>query len=208
MTRRSLLIAAGSIAAGAADWQADAILARIQPPKFPDRDFDITRFGASGDERQLCTQAIAAAIEACHQAGGGRVLVPRGVYLTGAIHWKSNVNIHVADGATLLFSADPKHYLPAVFTRWEGTECMNYSPFLYAFEQSNIAITGAGAIDGQADCERWWPWVGRTNCGWKQGDPRQQEDRKTLAALADKDVPPRERVFGEGHYLRPQFIQP
>jgi polygalacturonase len=64
--------------------------------------------------------------------------------VTGAIHLKSNVNLHVSAGATIKFSKNPGDYLPVVFTRWEGTELMNYSPFIYAFEQTNIAITGEG----------------------------------------------------------------
>lgn len=211
VSRRSFLIASafGTAAAAALpEWNADAILARIKPPIFPNRDFDITRFGAVRGGKENCTEAIAKAIAACTQAGGGRVVVPGGVFLTGAIHLKSNVNLHVADDATLLFSRDPRHYLPLVFTRWEGTECMNYSPFLYAFEQTNIAITGKGMLDGQADCEQWWRWTGRTNCGWKTGDPTQQLARRALVEMGDKDVPVRERVFGEGRYLRPNFIQP
>ena len=76
-------------------------------------------------------------------AGGGRVVVPAGTFLTGAIHLKSSVNLHLSAGATLRFSRNPQDYLPVVFTRWEGVELMNYSPFIYAFEQENIAITGA-----------------------------------------------------------------
>jgi polygalacturonase len=190
------------------EWNADSILARIHPPVFPSRDFDITHFGASGDGKKNCTEAIAKAITACSQAGGGTVVVPAGVFLTGAIHLKSNVNLHLDGQATLRFSRDPKHYLPLVYTRWEGTECMNYSPFLYAFEQTNIGVSGTGTLDGQADCEHWWPWKAKTNCGWKKGDPSQQKARDALVAMGDKDVPVRERVFGEGHLLRPNFIQP
>jgi polygalacturonase len=211
VTRRSFLVSTAVGAAAAAalpEWNADAILARVKPPVFPNRDFDITRFGAAGDGKKNCTEAIAKAIDACTQAGGGRVVVPGGVFLTGAIHLKSNVNLHLADGATLRFSRDPKHYLPLVFTRFEGTECMNYSPFLYAFEQTNIAITGRGTLDGQSDCEHWWPWKARTNCGWKKGDPSQQQARDALVAMGEKDVPVSDRVFGEGRYLRPNFIQP
>ena len=62
------------------------------------------------------------------------------------------------EGATLKFIPDPAKYLPVVFTRFEGTECMNYSPLIYAFEQENIAVTGKGTLDGSASNENWWAW--------------------------------------------------
>src|SRR5207237_1984675 len=127
------------------------ILARIVPPKFAARDFSILDFGAVADGKTDCTDAIRKAIDACNNAGGGRVIVPAGEFLTGAIHLKSNVNFHISEGATLRFKTDPASYLPVVFTRWEGTECMNFSPMIYAFGQENIAITGKGTLDGQAD---------------------------------------------------------
>jgi polygalacturonase len=94
------------------------------------------------------------------------------------------------------------------FTGWEGTELMNYSPFIYAFEQENMAITGKGTVDGNCDCEHWWPWKGRTNCGWKPGDASREKDRNQLFDMTERGVPVSQRIFGEGHYLRPQFIQP
>jgi len=188
--------------------QLPAILNRIRPPAFPGRDFEIARYGAAGDGKKDCTSAIAAAIAACHQAGGGRVVVPPGVYLTGAIHLQSNVNLHINEGATLRFDRDSRRYLPLVFTRWEGMECMNYSAFLYSDGQDNIAVTGAGTLDGQCDCEHWWPWKGRTNCGWSKGQPNQDAARKALYDMVARDVPASERKFGEGSYLRPAFIQP
>jgi polygalacturonase len=183
------------------------ILARIKPPSFPDRDFDVTRFGAVGDNKTDGTEAFQKAIAACHAAKGGRVLVPAGEFITGAIRLKTNVNLHISSGATLRFARDPGKY-PLVFTRWEGIELMNYSPFIYAFEEENIAITGAGTIDGNADCEHWWPWKGRTKCGWNPGQPNQAADRALLFEMAEKRTPVGERIFGEGRYLRPQFIQP
>ena len=182
------------------------ILARIRPPEFPNRTFEIGKYGAA--EGADCTEAIAKAIGACSAAGGGTVLVPKGTFLTGAIHLKSNTNLHLAEGAVLRFYTDPKRYLPLVYTRWESTECMNYSPLIYAFEQTNIAVTGAGTLDGQADEQHWWPWKGNAKFGFKKGEPEQQPARAALVAMGEKDVPVRERVFGEGHYLRPNFIQP
>ncbi len=194
-----------AFAEGNADpWaQVPAILRRIKAPVFPKRDFEITKFGAVAGGQTDCTEAIRKAIAACSKAGGGRVVVPPGEFLTAAIHLKSNVNLHVSAGATLKFSQDPKQYLPLVFTRWEGVELMNYSPFIYAFEQRNIAVTGTGTLDGQADEAHWWPWKGRT-----RKTETQDKARNALFEMGEKNVPVSERVFGEGHYLRPNFIQP
>lgn len=203
------MFAAGALAAPPGPWaEAAAILKRVRAPRFPDRPFDVTRYGADGDGKRDSTAAFRKAIEACHAAGGGRVVVPAGEFLSGAIRLRSNVNLHLTAGATIRFSRDPRQYLPVVFTRWEGVECMNYSAFVYAFEQENIAVTGAGTLDGQCDCEHWWPWKGRKDCGWKQGDPSQQRARDALIEMGEKDVPVEKRVFGEGSYLRPAFIQP
>lgn len=213
LERAALLVSAGRLLpaqSAGADPQAQqkAVLGRIQAPVFPKRDFNITKFGAKGDGKTDCTQAIRQAIAACTKAGGGRVLVPRGRFLTGAVHLDNNVNLYIDDGATLAFSQNPAQYLPVVYTRFEGTECMNYSPFIYAFEKTNIGLTGPGTVDGQADCGHWWNWVGRANCGGGPGKPNHAADRKAVTGMGDKDVPVKERVFGEGHYLRPNFIQP
>lgn len=201
----SLIALTSCLSAAPVTWQtADEILARIKAPSFPNRDFPITEFGAVAGGKTDCSAALAKAIAACHAAGGGRVLVPAGDWLTGAIHLKSNVNLHVAEGATLRFSSDPAAYLPVVFTRWEGTECMNYSPFIYAFEQENIAVTGAGSLDGQASADNWWAWP-------KKGADRKSPastDSAALVASADRAVPVDQRVYGAGHKLRPNFFQP
>lgn len=188
----------------------DAILAEINPPTFPDRDFLVTDYGAIGDGQKDNTEAFRQAIEACNQAGGGRVVVPEGSFFTGPIHLLSNVNLHVVKGATISFSTNPKDYLPLVFTRWEGVELMNYSSLIYAFEQENIAVTGEGTLDGQANETNWWPWKGKKEYGWKEGMPNQndKDKRAALFDMAERGVPVEERVFGEGFYLRPQFVQP
>src|SRR5579883_597767 len=200
MRRRTFLgaLAAAPAVFGAEDSseaQQKAILARIRPPEFPSREFDATKYAS-----------IQKAVDACAALGGGRVVVPPGDHPTGPIHLKSNVELHVSEGATLRFSTDPKDY-PTVFTRFEGTECMNYSPLIYAFEAQNIAVTGKGTLDGQADREHWWAWKG--NAAWKTaGFPTQDQDRNQLVAMAEKGVPVAERIFGAGHFLRPNFFQP
>ncbi len=141
-------------------------------------------------------------------AGGGRVVVPSGRFATGPIHLRSNVELHVSRDATLLFARDPRQYLPAVLTRFEGTELMNYSPFIYAYDQQNVAITGEGTLDGQADREHWWPWKGLADFGWTRGAPNYNASRQRLLEMAERREAVERRRFGEGDYLRPPFIQP
>ncbi|GHA75000.1 glycoside hydrolase family 28 protein [Pontibacter akesuensis] len=190
--------------------QVEGILAQIVPPTFPDKDFDVTTYGAVGDGKTDNSEAIRKAIQACSSAGGGRVVVPAGKYLTGPIYLESNVNLHVEKDARVLFSTNPKDYLPLVYTRWEGVELMNYSPLIYAFEEKNIAVTGEGVLDGQANETNWWPWKGNKRHGWQVGTPNQNDSdkRAALFEMAENNVPVSERKFGEGYYLRPQFVQP
>ncbi len=190
-------------ARGWADYES--VLARIQAPTFPDRDFPITAFGARPGTD--VSAALAAAIEACTNAGGGRVVVPAGEWLTVAITLKSNVNLHVAEGATLRWLFEPTRY-PLVFTRWEGVECMNYSPFIYAYGQENIAITGSGTLDGGAGWDNWWAWNRRGPGPSAGSNSPQYAARTKLIAMGEANVPVAERVFGEGSFLRPNFIQP
>jgi polygalacturonase len=189
----------GPVSADGAWDLVPAILRRIRPPTFPRRTFPITRYGAVGDGRTDCTAAFRRAIADCHRAGGGRVLVSGGVFLTGAIHLRSNVELHVAQAGTIRFSTDPAAYLPVVFTRWEGTECFNYSPFIYAYGQKNVAVTGCGTLDGQARLGEWESW-------YANGGP-QGADQRALREMGQNGVPVQQRQFGAGHYLRPNMIQ-
>lgn len=177
----------------------ETVLARIKAPTFPNKDFPITDYGAkSGTDSSA---AIAAAIDACNKAGGGRVVVPKGEWLTVAITLKSNVNLHVSEGATLRWLFEPKRY-PIVYTRWEGVELMSYSALIYAYGQENIAVTGKGTLDGGADWDNWWSWV-------RKGEVQKQKAaRDRLNEMGEKNVPVAERVFGEGSFLRPNFVQP
>jgi polygalacturonase len=190
-------------------WRTEyaAILARIKPPRFARRDFSILKYGARADGVFNCREAINRTIDACSKAGGGRVVIPAGTYLTGAIRLRSNVNLYLAKGSTLKFSIDPNDYLPLVHTRWEGMELMHLSPFIYAYQEINVAVTGQGTLDGQGK-SFFWKWHGNPAYG---GDPdklSQRPARARLYEMMDKNVPVAERVFGIGNYLRPQFIQP
>ncbi len=173
--------------AAADPWdETRTILGRIQEPSFPDRDFDAKRHASLNE-----------AIAACNAAGGGRVVVPEGNFPTGPIRLRSRVNLHLSEGAVLKFSTDPKAYLPVVFTRYEGTDLMNYSPFVYALDEQDIAITGPGTLDGQADDAHWWDWT--RNMG---------ASRRRLVDFGADGTPVARRVFGDGAFMRPNFIQP
>jgi unsaturated rhamnogalacturonyl hydrolase len=203
-TEARATIAPKPAASVAPEWaQLPAILERIKPPTIPAREFPITDFGASATGTADASDAIRQAIEACVAAGGGRVVVPAGEYLTGPIHLQSNTELHLEGGATLKFKTDPAAYLPAVFSRFEGMECYNYSPLIYAFEQENIAVTGEGVLDGQASDDNWWRWKGK-----KGGTDNQNAARERLTRQVEEGVPVGQRIYGEGDFLRASFIQP
>ncbi len=196
------LLAAASPSAD--PWSAaDAIRRRIRPPVFPRANrFTLQQFGGVADGRTLATDAFRRAIAAASEApGGGRVIVEPGIWLTGPIHLRSNVELHVARGAVVRFSQDPALYFPPVLTRMEGNELMGISPFIYAFDCENIAITGGGILDGQAESEHWWNWARRPADG-------SESDGARLKRMAEEGVPVPQRVFGPGSTIRPQFVQP
>ncbi|MEN0003535.1 MAG: glycoside hydrolase family 28 protein [Bacteroidota bacterium] len=197
-------------------WEATypAIEARIQPPSFPDREVFITTFGADTTAQYDNRPVIQAAIEQCAAEGGGRVVVPAGNWwVDGPLHLRSNINLHLQEGAKIYFGSNPEQYLPLVKVRWEGTVCWSYSPFIYAFEAENIAITGAGEVDGQAQA-----WS-------KQWRKKQKPDKKRLRQMGNDLVPEDQRVFGNGfldldgdgqddgfgdgqqHWLRPTLVE-
>lgn len=201
---------APSLAFGQADpWKTEypKILARIKPPTFKKKDFSILKFGAKAGGEVDNREAINNAIDAANKAGGGRVVVPSGVFLTGAIRLKSNVNLHISKGATLKFATNAKAYEPIVHTRWEGMELMHLSPLIYAYEETNIAVTGEGTLDGQGKAF-FWKWHGNPRYGGNPEAMSQRAARARLYEFMDRNAPVEERIFGDGQWLRPQFIQP
>jgi len=180
----------GFVAGGAATLVAGCVTT------VPRRSFAISGFGAREGAAYDSRPAILAAIGAAHDAGGGRVEIPAGLWrCDGPINLKSNVELHVAGGAIVRFSPDARFYLPPVFTRWEGTEVWNYSPLLYTRGQRNVAITGPGAFEGQGR-EHFLPWR-----------DKQVPDQNLIRKMGAEGVPVRDRVFGGGHWLRPHFVQ-
>lgn len=183
--------AAGDDAADKAWESVPEILKRIVPPVFPERDFDITKHGAQPGGKESCTAAFAMAIRSCAEAGGGRVLVPKGKFLTGPIHLRSNVELHLEEGAEIVFSDRFEDYLPVVPVRVGGIEIQNYSPLIYAKDCTNVAVTGKGRLNGNA--EKWWAWKSKeTGAHFKMGG---------------EGVPVEKRIFGTKEAaIRPNFL--
>lgn len=180
----------------------------IQAPTFRDKDYPIFKYGKkSNTEGYLYTELINKVIDRCSKEGGGRVVIPAGTWLTGPITLKSNVNLHLEEGATLLFTSDLKEY-PIVRTRWEGVDCYNYQPMVYAFEQENIAITGKGTLDGGGKFENWWRMCGARHFGWEEGIVSQKIGRPILLEWNEKGVPVEQRRLGDGYGMRVQLVNP
>ena len=188
----------------------------IRTPKFADKAYVITKYGANTDNTAAKNQkAIQKAIDLCSKKGGGRVVVPAGQkFLTGAIELKSGVNLEVQENAVLEFVFEPALY-PIVETSWEGLECFNLSPCVYAFKAKDIAITGKGTIDGGGSNDTWWPWNGNKRFGWKEGQTSQRNMGRPRLLQAGEDGIPMydekgkrspERVFTEKDRLRPQLV--
>jgi len=174
----------------------DEILAAVQLPDIPDKNFNIEDYGARATEGNDNLPAIKAAINAAFESGGGKVIVPEGLwYVKGPIHLKSRINLHLAKGSRLLFSEHPADYLPTVLTRWEGTELYSYSPLVYASNVHDVAITGEGTLDGNGKSQfRTW-------------QSQQNDDMQRLRKMGATGVPKEERIFAEGSHLRPVFVQ-
>jgi len=177
--------------------QVPDIIQSVKPPVFPDKDFNIVDYGAKSGGEKDCREAIMSTIAACNKAGGGRVLVPKGIFkVDGPIHLDSNVNLHVAEGSKLDFGTDFSDYMPGqVLTRWECIRMYGYSPLIYAINKSNIALTGTGELNGNAK-DKWTLWNDKVAKG-----------RETLRALSNDVTSLEKRRFGEGYYFRPPMVQ-
>jgi len=173
----------------------EKILKSITPPQIPDKEYHIENFGAAGDGITDNTKSFNYAINTCSGSGGGKIIFSKGTFLTGPIKLKSNIQLHIKKDCSIIFNNDFNDYLPVVFTRWEGVECFNYSPLIYAVNCENIAITGQGKLLGNG--VKWWPWKKL------QGDAAKRlYDSESDGILVEN------RIYGtEKDALRPSFIQ-
>lgn len=163
-------------------------------PQFPNRVVSIVDQGAKSGREFNYREAINKAVEACHNAGGGRVLVPEGKWLTGRIELKSNVELHLAVGAELHVSGEVADYLPAVFCRSEGLEMYSLGAYIYAYKQYNIALTGNGTLFGPDD-----------------GPSRKSVLKTTSDKIVDQNSPVSSRIYdgiADPVYFRPYSVSP
>jgi polygalacturonase len=175
--------------------KVDEIVKRIQLPVSTSFKIEVTKLGAKGDSISNAKPAFDKAMALCKKNNGGTIIVPKGIYtLNGPIHFVSNTKLHLEDGAKIRFGSTPKDY-PLVLTSWEGTMLYNYSPLIYGNNVENVAITGNGIIDGEAK-NTWIKWK-----------PLEKNDQLLSREMNHKNTPVKERIFGEGHYLRPHLIQ-
>lgn len=136
-------------------------------PVFRKDTFNIVRYGAKADGVTLNTSAITQAIDLANGAGGGTVLIPNGLWLTGPIKLKNNVNLHIEKGAVLQFSNNRDDY-PIVETTWEGQKSYRCQAPIWAVGLENIAITGQGIVDGSGEV---WKFVKKnklTTTQWRK----------------------------------------
>ena len=178
------------------DNAAEQIISNIARTSFPHKKIKVICPDSASNQKGHSRQLIQRAIDSCSLAGGGHVIISKGIYyLKGNLVLKSDVNLHLEKDAYLLFSGKADDFLPEVWTRWEGTELYGHSPMIYAKHATNIAITGQGTIDAQG---------GREFASWSQIEV---SDRNRLRKMGEKLIPVTERIFGKGTILRPSCIQ-
>jgi polygalacturonase len=190
--------------------QVPVILSRIQVPSFPERTLLVTDapYNAVADGTTDTRSAIQDAIIDVSRYGGGMVRIPAGQYFVdGPLRLENNVNFHLAEGAELLFSTNYDSYLPQVLTRYEGTDIYSFSPLIYVYQKKNVAITGKGTLNGQAE-NSWSTWVQRAadeDLSRIPGSAKSAPEQATRD-MNNTNVPLFERRFDVSHKIRTDFI--
>ncbi|MBQ8075161.1 MAG: glycoside hydrolase family 28 protein [Oscillospiraceae bacterium] len=187
-----------------------AILAGIRQPQIPEKVVNARAFGILTGTGENQTRKIQSAIDMLSEQGGGRLILPEGIYLTGALQLRSGVELHLESPNTILrfINTEIENHYPVVYSHWEASPCLNYSALLYARNANNIAVTGPGVLDGAADQNHWWNWHHQVEEAWSENAvDLQQHDRLTLRSMNMEGVPVEKRCFGPGHFLRPNMVQ-
>jgi len=194
---------------------------RVELPQIPDRSVSVSDFGAIGDGNHLNTSAFAAAIEACAKAGGGRVVVPQGIWLTGPIQLKSGIGVQLERGAVVQFSRSINDY-PLIRTTWEGSAAVRRMSPIYGVGLENISITGSGVLDGAGDAWRMVKKSNLTENEWKKlvasggivdkaGETwwpsAEALNGAALVRTLDQKSAPLADYAGAAEYLRPVLVE-
>ncbi len=187
--------------------QQELIAASISTPKISDKTFSLPQ--------NASRKVLQKMIDDCSKNGGGTIIVQQGTYnIKGSIELKSGVRLHLKDGAKIVFSPKADDYLPAVLSRWEGTEVYNRSSMIRAYKQKNIAITGEGnaTIDANGgEMARWGMPMDtkdfKENIHGTHGETPEKKDVDRLRQMGDDLVPVEKRVFGKNTHLRPCAIE-
>ena len=169
---------------------AQDIVDKIRLPEIPEKEYHV-KISSGEDIRQ----ELQAMLDLCSASGGGRVIVPQGVYrCNGPLNLRSSTELHFEDGCVIKFSPHPEHYLPQVFTRWEGVEIYNFSPMVYGKDLTDVAVTGKATFIGGN--EIFASWLGLQN-----------EAQERSRSFAEQGVPVEQRVFSEKDHLRASMFQ-
>ena len=190
---------------------------RVTRPYFPSNEVNLQAFGAKNDGSELCTEAFARAIDALNAKGGGKLVVPAGVWFTGPIVLKSHINLHLEKGAIILFSSDVDLY-PLVETVFEGLNTRRCQSPISGRNLTDVAITGQGAIDGNGHCWRPLKREKTTEGNWKRTIARGGVFKRptywfpypeTLKGdtISDMNVPRHLKSEAEWHSIR-HFLRP
>ena len=180
--------------------EAEKIEAEVTGAKISGPIFNVLDYNVVPDTELLNTDPINELISLVSDKGGGVLRFPKGVYRTGGIILKDNIEINIQEGAVLKFSQNPVDYTPNVIGHWEGMEIYNFRAFMYSNDAKNIAITGSGILDGNAGWDNWWGWSKNNLHKLKKNRPRLMDYNRS-------QVPVEKRNFGIGYHLRPNFIQ-
>ncbi len=198
-----LLVSCNSTVELETDWelQLRKDLATLKISNFPDVKFNILDYA-----NKITSSSIQKTIDLCNSKGGGVVLIPKGIYNDiGKIVLKSNVRLHFETGTVINFSRDKKDFLPMVLTSWEGNDVYNFSSFIYADGQENIAITGNAKLNGNGSKDNWWNWKDKS-----LPVPDRQENhpdiRPRLLKQNRDNAPVQDRKYGIDSKLRPYFM--